>query len=171
MPSQAHFGSVLRGRDLFLCHSGVNKPWVENLAERVESVPYLDRHLGVVFDKWDFIKGKNIVTEIDEHIDHCRFIGSDAAMMFNNLALAYFAESRYTEAEPLYQRALAIQEKTLGKGHPDTASTLFHYSELLHKLQRKAEARRLANRARQIIAQTSRERSMQYTINYQDMQH
>jgi hypothetical protein len=75
MPGQDHLGSILRGRDLFLCHSGVNKPWVENLAERIEAVPYLDRHLGVVFDRWDFIKGKNIVTEIDEHIDHCRFIG------------------------------------------------------------------------------------------------
>ena len=59
----------------FLCHSGVNKPWVENLAVRIEVVPYLDRYLGVVFDKWDFIKGKNVVTEIEAHIDQCRFIG------------------------------------------------------------------------------------------------
>lgn len=75
MPGQDHLGSILRGRDIFLCHSGVDKPWVETFAERIEAVPYLDRHLGVVFDKWDFVKGKNVVTEIDEHIDHCRFIG------------------------------------------------------------------------------------------------
>jgi hypothetical protein len=75
MPGQDHLGSILRGRDIFLCHSGVNKPWVENLAERIEAVPYLDRRLGVVFDKWDFIKGRNVVTDIDEHVDHCRFIG------------------------------------------------------------------------------------------------
>jgi hypothetical protein len=75
MPGQAHLGSILRGRDIFLCHTGVDKPWVENLAERIEAVPYQDRHLGVVFDKWDFIKGKNVVSEIDEHIDNCRFIG------------------------------------------------------------------------------------------------
>lgn len=75
MPIQAHLGSILRGRDLFLCHTGANKPWVEGLAERIEAVPYQDRHLGVVFDKWDFTKGKNIVLEIDEFIDQCRFIG------------------------------------------------------------------------------------------------
>lgn len=75
MPSQEHLGTILRGRDIFLCHSGADKAWVEYLAERVEAVPYSARTLGVVFDKWDFIKGKNVVTEIDEHIDHCRFIG------------------------------------------------------------------------------------------------
>ena len=75
MPIQAHLGNILRGRDLFLCHTGANKPWVEGLAERIEAVPYQDRHLGVVFDKWDFTKGKNIVLEIDEFIDQCRFIG------------------------------------------------------------------------------------------------
>ena len=75
MPGQDHLASILQGRDIFLCHSGVNKPWVENLAVRIEVVPYLDRYLGVVFDKWDFIKGKNVVTEIEAHIDQCRFIG------------------------------------------------------------------------------------------------
>lgn len=75
MSEQVHLGSILRGRDIFLCHAGPDKPWVELLAERIEAVPYLERHLGVVFDKWDFIKGKNVVTEIDDHIDHCRFIG------------------------------------------------------------------------------------------------
>lgn len=75
MSQQTHLGSMLRGRDIFLCHAGADKPWVEFLAERIEAVPYQDRHLGVVFDKWDFIKGKNIVTEIDDHIDHCRFVG------------------------------------------------------------------------------------------------
>lgn len=75
MSEQANLGGILRGRDIFLCHAGPDKPWVELLAERIEAVPHQDRHLGVVFDKWDFIKGKNVVTEIDDHIDHCRYIG------------------------------------------------------------------------------------------------
>lgn len=75
MPEQSHLGSILRGRDIFLCHAGADKAWVEFLAERIEAVPHEQRHLGVVFDKWDFIKGKNVVTEIDDHIDHCRFVG------------------------------------------------------------------------------------------------
>jgi hypothetical protein len=52
----------------------INLGWKASL-NQIESVPYENRHLGVVFDKWDFIKGRNIVLEIDEHIDDCRFVG------------------------------------------------------------------------------------------------
>ena len=34
------------------------------------------------------------------------------------------AQGNYAEAEPLYQRALAIREKALGPEHPDTAASL-----------------------------------------------
>src|SRR5438034_10655441 len=66
---------VTHGKDIFLCHTGADKPWVETLAERIESLRYKDRYLGVVFDKWDFGKGKNIVLEIERLIDECRFVG------------------------------------------------------------------------------------------------
>jgi hypothetical protein len=39
----------------------------------------------------------------------------------NNLALLYNSWGRYADAEPLYQRALAIREKALGPDHPNTA--------------------------------------------------
>ena len=41
------------GKDIFLCHTGADKPWVERLAERIEAEPYQNRFLGVVFDKWE----------------------------------------------------------------------------------------------------------------------
>jgi hypothetical protein len=66
---------------------------------------------------------------------------------------------------------LAIQEKTVGSGHPDVATTLFNYSDLLRKVHRKAEARKLTNRARQIASQNDHERPMQYTIDYRDIPH
>ena len=53
------------GKDIFLCHTGADKPWVERLAERIEAEPYQTRFLGVVFDKWDFEKGGNIVVDIE----------------------------------------------------------------------------------------------------------
>ena len=34
------------------------------------------------------------------------------------------------EAEPLYQRALAIKEKALGPNHPDVATSLNNLAEL-----------------------------------------
>src|SRR5271157_891987 len=63
------------GKDIFLCHTGVDKPWVEQLAERIEAEPYQNRLLGVVFDKWDFGKGGNIVVNIEKEIDACRHVG------------------------------------------------------------------------------------------------
>ena len=42
----------------------------------------------------------------------------DVATSLNNLAVLYQAQGRYGEAEPLYQRALAIREKALGPGPP-----------------------------------------------------
>ena len=35
----------------------------------------MNRRLGVVFDKWDFDKGKNVVLELERYIDQARFIG------------------------------------------------------------------------------------------------
>jgi hypothetical protein len=64
-----------RGKDIFLCHTGADKPWVERLAERIEAEPYQNRLLGVVFDKWDFGKGSNIVVDIEKEIDACRHVG------------------------------------------------------------------------------------------------
>src|ERR1700682_4545992 len=66
---------VPRGKDLFLSHTGVDKPWVERLAELIEGISYQNRYLGVVFDKWDFAHAKNIVLELETEIDECRFIG------------------------------------------------------------------------------------------------
>lgn len=66
---------VDRARDIFLCHNGANKPWVESLAEKLEAVRHKDRYLGVVYDKWDFEKGKNVVLELERFIDEARFIG------------------------------------------------------------------------------------------------
>jgi hypothetical protein len=62
-------------KDIFLSHTGADKPWVEKLARRVEAETYQHRRLSVVFDKWDFAKGANIVAEIDRLIDSSRFIG------------------------------------------------------------------------------------------------
>ena len=57
------------------------------------------------------------------------------------------AQENYAEAEPLYRRALAIREKTLGPDHPDTAASLNNLA-LLRCLQGNcAEAEPLFRRA------------------------
>src|SRR5262249_47920206 len=42
----------------------------------------------------------------------------------NAAGLALFHGGKYAEAEPLYQRALAIREQALGSQHPDVAQSL-----------------------------------------------
>jgi hypothetical protein len=66
---------VQRARDIFLCHNSADKPWVESLAEHLETVRYKDRYLGVVFDKWDIAPGKNFILEIERLINEARFVG------------------------------------------------------------------------------------------------
>ncbi len=61
----------------------------------------------------------------------------------NDLAFNYFAQGRYTEAEPLLQLALEISEKTLGLEHPEVATVLESSAKLLRKMHRKAEASKL----------------------------
>ncbi len=54
------------------------------------------------------------------------------AVSFNNLALLYNDQGLYAEAEPLFERALAIVERVLGSEHPNLADVLDSYAELKH---------------------------------------
>jgi CHAT domain-containing protein len=65
----------------------------------------------------------------------------------NNLAALYRAQGRYTEAEPLYKRALAIDEKALGPDHPDVGRDLNNLARLYDARGRYAEAEPLYKRA------------------------
>ena len=62
-------------------------------------------------------------------VDDTRF-----ATSLNNLAVLYLAQGQYAQAEPLYQRSLAIWEKTLGPEHPDVATSLENYAALLRAM-------------------------------------
>ena len=69
----------------------------------------------------------------------------------NNLAGLYQDTGRLAEAEPLYERALAITEKALGPDHPDLAIRLNNLAELYRATGRLAEAEPLLERAVAIL--------------------
>jgi hypothetical protein len=46
------------------------------------------------------------------------------AKSLNNLAGLYYAQGKYTQAEPLYKRSLAIREKAFGPDHPVVGMSL-----------------------------------------------
>jgi tetratricopeptide (TPR) repeat protein len=56
---------------------------------------------------------------------------AETATALNNLALTYERLARSTEAEPLYRRAIEIDEKALGKEHPDVATRCNNLASLL----------------------------------------
>jgi tetratricopeptide (TPR) repeat protein len=74
------------------------------------------------------------------------------ATSLNNLAALYETQGRYAEAEPLYQRSLAIREKALGPEHPSVATSLENYATLLRKTEREDEAEEMEARAQAIRA-------------------
>ena len=58
------------------------------------------------------------------------------AASLNRLAFFYHVQGRYAEAEPLYQRSLAILEKALGPDHPRVTlsrSNLAHFYHIQGK--------------------------------------
>ena len=61
--------------------------------------------------------------------------------------MLYRAQGRLAEAEPLWQRALAIRERALGPDHPDTAQSLNNLAVLYRDQGRLAEAEPLWQRA------------------------
>jgi hypothetical protein len=71
-------------------------------------------------------------------------------MVLNNLADLYRVQGCLDEAEPLFERALIIQDNVLGSEHPDVARTLENYAALLRETGRGIEAAKMQLGARGI---------------------
>ena len=69
------------------------------------------------------------------------------ATSLNNLAELYRVQGNYSEAEPLYQRSLAIREKVLGSEHPSVATSLNNLAALYRVQGNYSEAEPLYQRS------------------------
>ena len=69
----------------------------------------------------------------------------------DNLAMLYQAQGKYAEAEPLYERSLAMTEKTLGPEHPEVAQILNNLASLYQAWGKHAEAEPIIVRALAIM--------------------
>jgi tetratricopeptide (TPR) repeat protein len=63
----------------------------------------------------------------------------------NNLGSLYQTQGRYAEAEPLYQRSLAIREKAFGTDHVAVALSLHNLAAFYDEQGRYAEAELVSN--------------------------
>eukprot|EP00752_Nemacystus_decipiens_P009200 g8218.t1 len=75
---------------------------------------------------------------------------ADVAKCYSWVASFFELQGKYTEAEPLYERCQAIQEKVLGPEHPDYAATLHGRAWLLESQGKYAEAEPLYERCQAI---------------------
>lgn len=75
---------------------------------------------------------------------------SEIAFQANELALLYQALGKYTEAEPLFRKALEIREKGLGEDHTDTATGYNNLAGLYNLQARYEEAESLYKKALEI---------------------
>ncbi|MEH2024527.1 tetratricopeptide repeat protein, partial [Nostoc sp.] len=66
----------------------------------------------------------------------------------------YESTGRYSEAEPLYQQALALRKRLLGDNHPDVANSLNNLAGLYKSTRRYSEAEPLYQQALAICEQT-----------------
>ena len=69
------------------------------------------------------------------------------AKSLNELGLVYKAQGRYADAEPLYERSLAILEKALGPEHLNVAASLNNLAGLYSTQGRYADAKPLYERS------------------------
>ncbi len=76
---------------------------------------------------------------------------SDGDMCLSSRRI-YHSQGNYEEAEPLYKRALLIEEKAVGLEHPDLVGLLENYADLLQNLGHTTEADRLESQAELIRA-------------------
>ena len=72
------------------------------------------------------------------------------AQSYNNLAILYYAQGKYNEAETLYKKALKIREEVLGVNHPDTAFSYSNLAKLYHAQGKYEEAETLYQKALKI---------------------
>jgi len=77
----------------------------------------------------------------------------EATRLLNQTGYYLKERARYTEAEPLYQRAISIREQQLGPLHPNTATSLNNLAALYQDQGKNEQAEPLYQRALSIREQ------------------
>jgi tetratricopeptide (TPR) repeat protein len=86
-----------------------------------------------------------------ELINRWGFEFPEAARLLNRAGLYLYERGRYSDAEPLFRRALAIREKALGPEHPDVATSLNNLAGLYDSQGQYAKAEPVYQRALAIL--------------------
>ncbi|MCJ7691894.1 MAG: tetratricopeptide repeat protein, partial [Sedimentisphaerales bacterium] len=85
-----------------------------------------------------------------QYCDKLTTLAGNDSLIINEMALAYYENAKYKEAEPLMKRALKIDEASFGKDHPDVAIRLNNLAQLYKATNRLDQAEPLMERALKI---------------------
>ena len=102
---------------------------------------------------WDPLRRH--VEAVTAHADR-HDITDPTSRLMNQLAILLLTKALHSEAEPLMRRALAIDEQSFGKDHPDVARDLNNLAQLLQATNRLAEAEPLMRRGLEILLHFTR---------------
>jgi tetratricopeptide (TPR) repeat protein len=117
------------------------------------AVVFPDIRLATEYTAWKHAKHLLPHTLLCLHRAEAREESLPFASLTYKVAQYLREQSRYAEAEPLYQRALRIQEQVLGPEHPEVATLLNYLSAMYHEQSKYAEAERLLQRVLRIREQ------------------
>jgi hypothetical protein len=98
--------------DVFLCHNSADKPWVERLAEHIESETFdgtdSGRPLEVFYDKWDIDIGQNFIQRINDGLQRARFVAVVISPEFLTAPWTSFEWTHIVAMDPMNVRARLI---------------------------------------------------------------
>jgi tetratricopeptide (TPR) repeat protein len=102
-----------------------------------------------------------------EHLEHGG--AANTGFTAHSLALAYQGVGRSEEAEQHFRQALDLVEKIFGAQNLRTAAVLESYSGFLSEQNRKAEAKKMEARARDIVGQSPGQISSPQTVDVRQL--
>jgi tetratricopeptide (TPR) repeat protein len=97
-----------------------------------------------------------VATNNNKSTVNSEVVTQSLAMGLCNFASLYSAQGKYTEALPLYERALSILEKAFGKTHVALLTVLDGYATALEKTGQPAKSAQLMARAASIRSENAK---------------
>lgn len=133
----------------------IQEQWMQCAIQAV-TFAYPEENPDLVLTNWPRLEVERLLPHAlmcATWIEQASFTTPVAGVLLNNAAYYLENHARYREAEPLYQRALAISEQQLGADHLVTASCLNNLAGLYESLGRYEEAEPLYQRSLAISEQ------------------
>lgn len=101
----------------------------------------------MAFEKGDFAAAEHMYSAALKEAESFGASDPKLAHTLNNLALTYCTQGKHDKAEPLYQRALALDEASLATDDPDLATDLSNLAAHYHRIGRYQDAEQFYKRA------------------------